>query len=112
MAPYFPLTSYRGLRLRGRQGRRALLPGKRRHLRYQEERRRLVGGRHERGHGTLPGQLRRTVHVKKKKMSVEESDILSNGEQKSVFLLDESCTALGLRSTVLSADAIVYCSLH
>jgi hypothetical protein len=45
-------------------------------------------------------------------MSVEESDILSNGEQKSVFLLDESCTALRLRSTVLSADAIVYCSLH
>lgn len=51
------------LRLRPRQGGRALVPGGCHHLRDQEERRRLVRGRDERHHGPLPGQLRRVHHA-------------------------------------------------
>lgn len=63
--PYFIPSSRSGghLRLLPRQRGRAFVPGGRHHLRDQEERWRLVRGRHERDHGPLPRQLRRVHHA-------------------------------------------------
>ena len=57
-------TRDRDLRLRGWQGGRVVLFRGLHHLRPQEERRRVVGGGHERGHRSLPRQLRRSNIVK------------------------------------------------
>lgn len=51
------------LRLRSRQGGRAVVPGGRHHLRDQEEWRRVVRGRDERDHRAIPWQLRGVHHA-------------------------------------------------